>query len=63
MKKYPIGFTAKSENEQNIQISEATRNSDNIKPKKSVVRVYFPSRNMTLSYYNDMFDLHKRKLA
>ena len=59
MKKYPIGFTAKSENEQNIQISEATRNSDNIKPKKSVVRVYFPSRNMTLSYYNEMFDLHK----
>lgn len=59
MKKYPIGFTAKRENEQNTQMSEVTINSDNIKPKKSVVRVYFPSRNMTLSYYNDMFDLHK----
>lgn len=59
MKKYPIGFTAKRENEHNIHISETIINSDNNKPKKSVVRVYFPSRNMTLSYYNDMFDLHK----
>ena len=26
-------------------------------PVKSVVRVHFPARNMTLSYYNDAFDL------
>ena len=26
-------------------------------PVKSVVRVHFPARNMTLSYYNDLFDL------
>lgn len=27
-------------------------------PRKSVVQVYFPGRNMTLAYYNDQFDLH-----
>ena len=26
-------------------------------PSRSVVRVHFPARNMTLSYYNDAFDL------
>jgi len=26
-------------------------------PRKSVVQVYFPARNMTLAYYNDRFDL------
>ena len=26
-------------------------------PRKSLVQVYFPGRNMTLSYYNDQFDL------
>ena len=28
-----------------------------ILPRKSVVQIYFPERNMTLSYYNDQFDL------
>lgn len=28
------------------------------KAVRSVVRVYFPTRNTTLSYYNDAFDLH-----
>lgn len=28
-------------------------------PRKSVVRIHFPARNMTLSYYNDAFDLHR----
>lgn len=27
-------------------------------PRKSVVQVYFKSRNTTLAYYNDRFDLH-----
>jgi hypothetical protein len=26
-------------------------------PRKSLVQVYFPCRGMTLSYYNDQFDL------
>ena len=28
-------------------------------PRKSVVQVYFAGRNMTLSYYNNQFDLHR----
>lgn len=27
-------------------------------PRKSLVQVHFPDRNMTLSYFNDRFDLH-----
>lgn len=27
--------------------------------RKSVVQVYFADRNMTLTYYNDQFDLHR----
>lgn len=27
-------------------------------PRKSIVQVYFPEREMTLTYYNDLFDLH-----
>lgn len=59
MKKYPIGFmTTKDGDEHSARKTENIVASDN-KPKKSVVRVYFPVRNMTLSYYNDLFDLHK----
>lgn len=28
-------------------------------PRRSVVRVYFAERGLTLSYYNDRFDLHR----
>lgn len=59
MKKYPIGFTAKKDAEEIIQEARKTISDVSNQPKKSVVRVYFPARNMTLSYYNDMFDLHK----
>lgn len=59
MKKYPIGFmTSKDDNEHTARKTENIVENDN-NPKKSVVRVYFPVRNMTLSYYNDLFDLHK----
>ena len=27
-------------------------------PRKSVVKIYFPSRNITLAHFNDKFDLH-----
>ena len=56
MKKYPIGFSnnhvscEKGKNE----IKVSTRSDI---PRKSVVQVYFPSRNMNLAYYNDKFDL------
>ena len=32
---------------------------DQTPPKKSVVQVYFPQRNMELAYYNDAFDLKR----
>ena len=40
--------------------AEVTRDShqERSAPRKSMVQVYFPSRSMTLSYYNDRFDLH-----
>lgn len=34
-----------------------TEQITSIQPRKSVAEVYFPSRNMTLAYYNDSFDL------
>lgn len=36
-----------------------TAPEQNTVPRKSVVRIYFAERNMTLSYFNDLFDLHK----
>lgn len=37
--------------------------SQKVIPRKSVVQVYFADRNMTLSYYNDQFDLHRGDLV
>ncbi len=56
MKKYPIGFHAKTANNQeneakNESVSAVT------KLKKSVVHVYFPNKCIGYSYYNDSFDL------
>lgn len=56
MKKYPIGFFVKDKEEQNE--NEVIRPICEVRePKKSVVEIYFSARNMTLSYYNDLFDL------
>ena len=53
---FKIGFTAEyDENKpEEIQTTEPVHTN----PRKSVVRVYFPERNMSFSYYNDKFDLH-----
>ena len=56
MKVFPIGFsTVKKNNEPEDGVGKAEMRTA---PKKSLVRIYFPSRNMTLAYYNDRFDLH-----
>lgn len=56
MKKYPIGFNTRINKEKEInkpmEICKGV-----IEPKKSVVRVYFPSRCTSWAYYNDSFDL------
>ncbi len=53
---FQIGFTA--EYSQSKQETPAVAERRSITPRKSVVQVHFAGRNMTLSYYNDRFDLH-----
>ncbi len=56
--KYPIGFQI-SADQANSSEQECLPPVRSDEPIKSVVRVAFPDRHMTLSYYNDTFDLHK----
>ena len=55
--KFKIGFA--TENNDNNPPEEVIPEVCAAAPKKSVVRVYFPDRSITCSYFNDMFDLHK----
>ena len=55
---FKIGFAA-YEPEVNTEPTIETPINDASAPVKSVVRIYFPDRDRTLSYYNDTFDLHK----
>ena len=56
---FKIGFTA--ENERAEQTYQHTTMQKEFMPsaKKSVVDVYFPDRDLTCSYYNDMFNLKR----
>lgn len=54
--KFSIGFSAQQEQQEQ---QEDIVTEQQTAAKKSVVQVYFPSRNMKLAYYNDAFDLHK----
>ena len=54
--KFPIGFTFNDEPkkvEMEPLVQQATV------PVKSLVQVYFPERNQTLTYFNDQFDLKR----
>ena len=53
----------KKENDAEIITKENSKQTLINIPKKSVVRVCFSARNMTLSYYNDQFDLKKGDLV
>ena len=53
--KRKIGFWAETQEDSVRTAQSAPKPSS--PPKKSLVQVYFPKRNMTLSYYNDQFDL------
>lgn len=48
------GFGA-SETNKNIALPVSLQQS--VTPQKSLVQVYFPNRNQTLTYYNDQFNL------
>ncbi|MGI6029164.1 MAG: SWIM zinc finger family protein [Candidatus Heteroscillospira sp.] len=55
---FKIGFAAHSDDKP-IEAESVAANSVTTTPKKSVVRIHFPARNITLSYYNDAFDLKR----
>ena len=48
---FKIGFTARNEGEPAKSENEILSGLVTT-PRKSVVRIYFPARNMTLAYYN-----------
>lgn len=54
---FKIGFSASEEKEE-LTAPESPDVPEVREPRRSVVRVHFPQRNMTLAYYNDRFDLH-----
>lgn len=54
---FRIGFTAEESAIDTIATASDLPQQTAV-PRKSVVQVHFPKRNMTLAYYNDMFDLH-----
>lgn len=54
---FKIGFAA--ERPEKKPAASAYAVPQQTAPRKSVVQVYFASRNMTLAYYNDQFDLHR----
>ena len=54
---FKIGFSSSEEFQEAAAPAASETLPENI-PRRSVVRVHFPERNMTLAYYNDRFDLH-----
>lgn len=52
--KFPIGFAF---NDETKKEEMAPLVQQNVVPVKSLVQVYFPERNQTLTYFNDQFDL------
>ena len=55
--KFKIVFSA-AEKESRHEAATRFVISRKPKPTRSLVQVRFPARGMTLSYYNDQFDLH-----
>ena len=54
--KFPIGFAFNDESKK-VEIEQPGQEA--IVPVKSLVQVYFPERNQTLTYFNDQFDLKR----
>ena len=54
--KFPIGFAFNDESKK-VEMEPLVQQA--IVPVKSLVQVYFPERNQTLTYFNDQFDLKR----
>ncbi len=54
---FKIGFESEQKKKEPAE-SIFTAPQKKAEPRKSLVQIYFEARNMTLAYYNDMFDLH-----
>ena len=54
--KLPIGFAF---NDESKKVEMEPLAQQNVVPVKSLVLVYFPERNQTLTYFNDQFDLKR----
>lgn len=57
-----IGFSAETSSEKTAEPIYAAEKAETV-PRKSMVRVYFPSRDISLTYYNDRFDLSRNNLV
>lgn len=54
---FKIGFASESDNK-NAAETIRRESQRTIASRKSLVQVYFPDRNTTLTYFNDRFDLY-----
>lgn len=61
--KYKIGFAAAISEEDTIESAPVITAPRSQAPVKSVVQIHFPTRNMTLAYFNDKFDLRRGDLV
>ena len=58
--KHPIGFAPGcGDKDPSLQTHHVTQHT----PVKSLVQVHFPSKNQTLTYFNDRFDLYPGDLV
>ena len=58
--KFPIGFAFNDESE---KIDMELQVPQTVVPVKSLVQVYFPDRNQTLTYFNDQFELKRGNIV
>ncbi len=61
--KNKIGFTAAIFEDDSIESAPVITAPRSTTPVKSVVQINFPTRNMTLAYFNDRFDLRRGDLV
>ena len=54
--RFPIGFAF---NDEPKKVEMAPLIQQEVVPVKSLVQVYFPERNQSLTYFNDQFDLKR----